>query len=114
MPIILVNKNGHQIPVKGESDAEFFERQRGGRITVEWLDGHGGSVQKDAIWATKVIPLDEHNKNVEAQKKAEEEKRAADEAARERHAKDALAKQQAAASEARKFGNRIKRLFKRG
>lgn len=111
MPIVLINKQGQQILVKGESDAEFFERQRGGRITVVWPEGYGGSVQKDAIWATKVIPLDTYNKDVEAHKKAEEERLAAEESAREKRAKDAAAKAQA---EARKFGNRIKRLFKRG
>lgn len=79
MPIILINKNSvQQIMVKGESSADFYGRQRSGLIPVEWLDGHDGHVMKDAIWATKVIPLEEHNKNVEDQKKAQEEKAKAD------------------------------------
>jgi hypothetical protein len=74
MPIILINKqSGQQVMVKGESVADLWERQKSGRVPIEWPDGHAGDVMKDAVWATKVIPLDEHNKNVEEQKKAKEE-----------------------------------------
>jgi hypothetical protein len=84
MPIILINKqSGQQIMVKGESSADFYGRQHSGLIPVEWLDGHDGHVMKDAIWATRVIPLEEHNKNVEDQKQAQEEKAKEDQARRD-------------------------------
>lgn len=125
MPILLISKQGQQIMVKGESSAEFFERQKGGLIPVEWLDGHLGHVQKDSTWATKVIPLEEHNKAVEEHKKAEEEKKAAeakrltDLAAAKEQAKaqvkldnEAAAAARAKAIEDARFVNRVKRFLR--
>jgi hypothetical protein len=78
MPIVLIGKHtGQNIMVKGESSEDFFDRQRSGLIPVEWPDGHFGHVQKDAIWATKVIPLTEYNQRVEAEAKQKADQEAA-------------------------------------
>jgi len=130
MPILLISKHtGQQIMIQGESDdRDFYARAHSGLIPIQWLEGHLGHVVKDAVWATRVIPLEEHNKNIENRKKAEEEqeaekKRQAEEQAKKRldaitaHEKaqaDEKAKAQADI-EARKLKNKIKRLFqKRG
>ena len=104
MPILLINKHsGQQIMVKGESVAELWGGQKSGRVPVEWPDGHAGDVMKDAVWITRVVPLDEHNKNVEAQQEAERKRQAEAEAKRK-------ADEQAAA---KPQSSRLKRLFGR-
>lgn len=121
--IVVEYKNGQKEVIAGETYADFDLMNRHGKIMATMVqggqsNGHQKVIFREDVRAVEMFPKAEWDKLVEEEKK-NKAKQEADQAAAKQKALDNQARVRAeaeakAAFEAGKFGNRIKRLFKRG
>ena len=108
MPLIITYKNGQKEAVAGESIRCFYESSIAGKVITQTLGGHDYSILKDDVRNVEVFPLEQWNKQIEEQKKREEEKQAAQAAEAE-----AARKAQVEANEAAKKARRAQAAAKK-
>ena len=120
MPLIVEYRNGQKEAIRGETLRDYELINSHGKIlAITVPEGRNKIIYREDVRAVEELPLAAWNKMIEDENKAREEKAAkekADADAKAEADKKAEARAETdrqAAIEARKFKNKIKRLFRR-
>ena len=116
VPLIVEYRNGQKEAIRGETLRDYELINSHGKIlAITVPEGRNKIIYREDVRAVEELPLAAWNKMIEDENKAREEKAAKEKAdvdAKAEAGKKAEADRQAAI-EARKFKNKIKRLFRR-